>query len=281
MTEFGSTPDPTTPDPAETNDATLDPPGVVVVLGTTPLGIEAALYGRYLGYDVRLLAGVDAWADRGGWNGTEAAGDVDSVPSRIGPRLQNDWLARHWLNRRDPSAIWDEPMPMLPDRCVSPLAMAALEAQRGGREPSTLPITMGQWVQDALWPLTRTDLLAGRVFPETFVHAVRLVDVEADSDEEENSDQEVPPDFELQLAGEPIGADSETLQCEALIVADVPDEAIDWQFDRPVDYLFGITPPDQPDAEAWLREGWRRIASVYAGLAGRADLDLYRPIRGG
>jgi len=33
---------------------TLDPPGAIAVVGAGPLGIEAALYGRYLGYDVKL-----------------------------------------------------------------------------------------------------------------------------------------------------------------------------------------------------------------------------------
>ena len=273
-------------------DATLDPPGSIVILGTTPLGIEAALYGRYLGYDVRLLAGVDAWIERNGWAERESSADAEPVPKRIGPRLRGDWWERHWLGDRTPATLWDEPMPMLPDRCLSPLSMAALEAQRGGRDPWTLPITMRQWVQDALWPLTQTDLLAGRVFPDTFVEAARLVDVEQAAGE---PDEEVPPDFELRLTGEavelagvdgpvgvngPVGVDGQMLRCEALFVAEISEEAIDWQFGRPVDYLFDLTPPDQPQAEAWLREGWRRIAAVYAGLAGRADLDLYRPVRG-
>ena len=38
------------------NDATtLDPPGSIAVVGAGALGIEAALYGRFLGYDVTLI----------------------------------------------------------------------------------------------------------------------------------------------------------------------------------------------------------------------------------
>ena len=49
--------------PAETatdaNDMTLDPPGTIVVVGAGALGIEAALYGRYLGYNVTLIEAQD------------------------------------------------------------------------------------------------------------------------------------------------------------------------------------------------------------------------------
>ena len=73
---------------------TLDPPGRIVVVGAGPLGIEAALYGRYLGYEVDVYE----------------AGDIGQ-----------SWLA-------DQEAA----LPMLPARCLSPLAIAALGAHEGG-----------------------------------------------------------------------------------------------------------------------------------------------------
>ena len=39
-------------------EMTLDPPGSIAVVGAGPLGIEAALYGRFLGYDVTLIEAV-------------------------------------------------------------------------------------------------------------------------------------------------------------------------------------------------------------------------------
>ncbi len=33
----------------------VDTPAVIAIIGAGPIGLEAALYGRYLGYDVRLF----------------------------------------------------------------------------------------------------------------------------------------------------------------------------------------------------------------------------------
>ncbi len=43
-------------------DMTLDPPGRIAVIGAGPLGLEAALYGRYLGYDVQVFEQGDVAA---------------------------------------------------------------------------------------------------------------------------------------------------------------------------------------------------------------------------
>ncbi len=80
-------------DPIDDDAMTLDPPGSIAVVGAGPLGIEAALYGRFLGYEVTLL---------------EAVAIANSI------RNQHDL-----------------PLPMLPGRCLSPLALSALRAQHG------------------------------------------------------------------------------------------------------------------------------------------------------
>ena len=36
-------------------DMTLDPPGSIAIVGAGTHGIEAGLYGRFLGYDVKIL----------------------------------------------------------------------------------------------------------------------------------------------------------------------------------------------------------------------------------
>ena len=72
-------------------EMTLDPPGSIAVIGAGPLGIEAALYGRFLGYDVTLIEAV-------------------SVANSLRQQAQL-------------------PLPLPPDRSLSPLAVGALQAQ--------------------------------------------------------------------------------------------------------------------------------------------------------
>ena len=259
-------------DSASYEAATLDPPGSIVVLGTTALGIEAALYGRFLGYDVRLLAGRDMWHSRD---------FVSDELQRIGPTLQDDWMSRHWLNGRDLSEAWDDTMPMMPDRCMSSLAFSALGAQRED-VPFVLPDNFRQWIADGLYELTQTDLLRGRVFSNTFVESISLVPVEPDAD-----DEDLPPDFELHLSGETDEWVSEpTLRCECLIIADLPADSLPITSDSPIDYLFPIgcdcgrtNDAESSNATDWLKSGFREITELYAGLADRENLDLYRPSR--
>lgn len=259
---------------------TLDPPGSIVVLGTTPLGIEAALYGRCLGYDVTLLAGADVWATRP---------QASRRSERIGPTFENDWFARFWLGDQALSERWDDPLPMLPDRCLSSLAISALNAQRGD-SASVLPMTIAQWIEEGLQAVVETDLLRGRVFPATFVDSIDLVPIDdsagsddeqhPSADEDEDEDEDIPPDFLLALRGEPIASeDAGSVRCECVIVADLPIEQLKLGFDLPADYFYRIQPAGVADAAEELRAGWQQISRIYAQLAGRTGLDLYRPRR--
>lgn len=259
--------------------ATLDPPGTIAVIGTTPIGIEAALYGRYLGYDVTLLAGADVWAKRA---------STKTERHRIGPTFQDDWFARHWLDGKMIDERWNDPLPMLPDRSMSSLAILAIAAQREDA-PAALPVTMKEWIEDGLQSVVATDLLRGRVYPGTFVDSVALAPVLADDESSDEAgddlDDDIPPDFLLSLRGKPIGdegdgnAEAGQLRCECVIVADLPSDFCQLEFDLPTDYFFRVQSSDLPDAAEELRAGWKQIAGIYAGLAGRADLDLYRPQR--
>lgn len=255
---------------------TLDPPGTIVVIGTTPVGIEAALYGRYLGYNVTLIAGVDAWMPK--------PSGVDTARPRMGPTFINDWFARHWLGNQSIQSRVDDAVPMLPDQSLSPLAIEAITAQREGAA-FVLPITMRQWIDDGLHTVLETDLLRGRWFANTFVESIELADVIDEDDVEggevpQNDDGEIPPDFLLTLRGDPIGEnDSAQMRFECIIVADLPIESIRLDFKLPVDYFYRIASADLPKAADELRAGWRRIADIYAGLAGRSELNLYRPRR--
>ncbi|TWT92503.1 hypothetical protein [Neorhodopirellula pilleata] len=271
-------------DTSDLDPLTLDPPGTIAVLGTTPIGIEAALYGRYLGYDVTLIAGADVWQSRPFAN---------AVFQRIGPTFRDDWFANHWLKSDDLEVRWNDPMPMMPDRCLSPLAFSAIDAQQQDRLRPR-PSTIRQWIEVGLYEVIRTDLLRGRVFTDTFVKSIDLVAVEEDdksgddpTDDSADEFEEVPPDFLLTLAGSPLtqhadDTDNHPLRCECVIVADIPTSGWQRTFDLPTDYYFEIDPDaatDMADAEQWLRSGWQQIAAVYASLAGRPNLDLYRPRR--
>lgn len=252
------------------NDMTLDPPGSIAVLGTTPIGIEAALYGRSLGYDVRLFAGLDRWL-------TPECAREDC--RRIGPTFHSDWFANEWLRETSISDKYDEPLPMMPDRCLSSLARSAIISQCEDAL-RVLPNTMRQWIEDGLWQLTQTDLLRKRTFAETFIDSIELMPVDVDDNPD---DEELPPDFRLHLSGKPISEEYEShLDCECVIVAGLPVDEFQLSFELPCDYLFVIgqkTEPTITEAAEHLREGYRQIASVFAQLAGRAELDLYRPMR--
>lgn len=259
---------------------TLDPPGTIVVLGTTPVGIEAALYGRYLGYNVTLIAGVDVWRS--------PQFGPDTTDGRVGPTFNNDWFSNRWLGDQSVASRWDDPMPMLPDQCLSSLSIQAITAQQEGAA-IVLPITMRQWVEEGLQAVLETDLLRGRWFANTFVESIDLAEVHDDEDrsnqddatqDEEDADGDIPPDFVLTLSGKAIGNnEAKRIQCECVIVADVPIESIPLGFELPTDYFYKIQSAGEQRAADELRAGWRQIATIYAELAGRSGLDLYRPRR--
>ncbi|TWU05718.1 NAD-binding protein [Stieleria varia] len=229
----------------------LEPPGSIAVIGAGPLGIEAALYGRYLGYDVTVI---------------EA--------HRVGYSM---------YQRRE------EPLPMMPDRCLTPLAISALNAQRGDNAPMTLPVTIGQWINNALLPLTQSDLLSDRVREGCVVTAMDWVPVpEQPSNEtneetgEEDDDEEPPPDFRLTFKRD--DGTTETLDVEAVIVATGESDEISRSFSLPAVFHFELgrsgAPSAKVDPERDLHVGWKEIVQIYSQLADREQLDLYRPLRG-
>lgn len=221
--------------------ATLDPPGSIAVVGAGPLGIEAALYGRYLGYDVTLLEAVAVAGSM-----TEMRGDA---------------------------------IPMLPDRCASPLALGALAAQQSDDQPKTLPTTIGQWIDQVWLPLTESDLMRGRLQCPACVKHLDFATSdgqEDESDQDDESDDEIPPDFRLTLET------GETKDFEAVILAvGASAMEISRPFSGPVEYLFEVGETRTGHAEADFLAGLKQIVAVYASLGGRPDLDLYCPRRVG
>src|SRR5690554_4756714 len=126
-------------------DATLDPPGTITIIGAGPLGVEAALYGRFLGYDVTLI---------------EAAGIGHSM------RVHNE-----------------SPLPIMPHECLSPLAVSALHAQAPEQWPQTLPMTYRDWVEKALKGIVAGDLLEGRL--RCPLRATKIITVPIELDDQD------------------------------------------------------------------------------------------------
>ncbi|MFU7560764.1 NAD-binding protein [Stieleria sp. JC731] len=215
--------------------ATLDPPGTIAVIGAGPLGLEAALYGRYLGYKVTVF---------------EAGNAANALAGRD-----------------------DEPIPMSPDRCMSPLTRSAIYAQAGSLDPQTGPLTIGQWLGQVWLPLTQTDLLRGRIREGVKVQSIEQVELTDDE-----TGEALPPDFRLHTDFEEVSGED----FEAIIVAvGGGDVQIDHRFELPQDYYFRVGGhAAQEDTELNFWTGLKEIVAIYASLGGRSDLDLYRPVRG-
>jgi len=250
---------------SDDHEMTLDPPGRIAVVGAGVLGLEAALYGRFLGYDVVVFE----------------QGDVgQSLRDRL-----------------------EEVLPVFPSGSLSSLAWAAIAAQSGPDAPGAdrpLPMTVGQWISEGLERLAQTDLLRERVITGCRVTAIGLVDVDlaaaslgdegVDSPESDEFEivGDVPPDFRLVVDCD---QDFQSLDFEAVILAtgnanlaEIGGVAACEQSP----YFFGIGTAaaglagegdSGQSAESQLKAGYRQIVDLYAKLGGRATLDLYRPKR--
>ena len=123
----------------------FDTPARIAILGAGPIGLEAALYARYLGYDVDIYE-----------RGYVAEG------------------VRHWGHAR-----LFTPFQSL----SSPLGLAAIAAQDPNWEPPAPDalLTGDEWVDRYVLPLAQTDLLftTGRSFAEQIAQAFPFAAVEA------------------------------------------------------------------------------------------------------
>lgn len=114
----------------------IETPARIAILGAGPVGLEAALYGRYLGYEVSLY---------------ERGHVADHVRQWGHVRM----VTPFGLNR-------------------SPLGMAALAAQKPGWTPpdEDALLTGEEFIAQYLAPLSRSDLLADGLHEQTQIEAV-------------------------------------------------------------------------------------------------------------
>lgn len=224
----------------------LDPPARIAILGGGAAGIEAALYGRFLGYRVELiLSGAigDAWQDRHLEQLSRPFGECSSTLGRAALRAQN---SQHDLPGEDERLM------------------------------------LGQWLEGYLLPLCQTDLLADSIREHCQIAAMQRErctesDVAGDESNEgdEGDDEEGAPrdNFILAIRG---SCGEETLEVQAVIDL----RGVDSEMAGVANYLpiasWGIH-AGEPDQ---FPETLVRIRDLFAELFGRADLDVYQRVKG-
>ena len=116
----------------------IDTPAKIAIIGAGPVGLEAALYARFLGYEIEVF-------ERG----------------EVAERFRNS----------------NDPMSTTFEENSTALALAAMEAQ-GGYEPpgSDTTLASADFADHYLLPLSQTDLLRGEIRTQCEVLRVEQVD---------------------------------------------------------------------------------------------------------
>jgi hypothetical protein len=269
----------------------LEPPGTIAVIGGGPLGIEAALYGRYLGYQVTLFE-----ADR-------LAASLAADPTAIPPETCVSALG---------------------------LAALAAQRTVGGTMITVKPTSHAEWLSEYFEQLAEVDLLAGRIRlgaevtridwappepegaeadepeadePELDGLADEQAEDDADDDAEDDADDdadddataEIPPDFlvfvrqrnvwgevvadenvDSEQAEEAVGGRFEAvIDARGAAAASLAPVATDAQ---PLAYYFRLG--EQPVTTAAYAAGLRQICEIFAALQDRPGLDVYKNLGG-
>jgi hypothetical protein len=232
----------------DAHEDTLDPPGTIAILGGGPLGLEAALYGRYLGYDVQLF---------------EAG--------QICQNLRGDSHA---------------PAPPHCTTALGLAALAAQKGLGGTRAELEIK-SQGEWITDYFERLAQCDLLADRVHTWSEVLEVTDAPLLNDEDEDDSEDETLdddspevplPPDFLVHyktLAGERREA-----RFEAIIDARGPNArpSLVHQWPLPRSYYFPLGRLADPHTD--FLKGLEQLRCIFAQLWGRANLDVYQNLGG-
>lgn len=220
----------------------IDTPARLAVLGAGPVGLEAALYARFLGYDVvvfergELAAGVRAWAQ-------------ESMFSPFGE------------NR-------------------TTLGVAAIEAQdEAYRPPDDGTVLTGkEWIERYLVPLAATDLVSDHLRLHTAVVEVCKLEAEQDSETSEEEDGS-EGQFRVRSRTDQ-GVEHEEL-FEGLLDctgASGNTERIALLGSEPNCFFLGHRSSGQQDALS-MAEAYEQIRDVFKIIGDREGLDLYASAR--
>ncbi len=122
-------------------DPEVDTPATIAVIGGGPLGVEAALYARFLGYFVMLFDRHKVGDSLVGWN------------QELFWNANSNTLSQTMPPSGSLEPTWRD--------CTTPLGLAALEAQSGSAVllQSEKPCNYRDYVEQYLLPVARTDLL--------------------------------------------------------------------------------------------------------------------------
>ena len=135
----------------------IDTPAKIAVIGAGPIGLETALYARFLGYDVEIYE----------------RGQICENLSRCASEPLAGPFGQH----------------------CSTLALAALSAQDASwKSPAVDSIlTCGEWIERYLRPLAGSDLVVDSVREQSAVVGLRRAEGESLEGFGEEDDEEVPP----------------------------------------------------------------------------------------
>ena len=127
-------------------DPEVDTPATIAIIGGGPVGIEAALYARFLGYFVMVIDNRKVGDSLLGWNDYPIPNSTQNAPG-----------------------TWRD--------CTTPLGLAALEAQSGSETlpHSDAPVSYRQYVEMYLLPVARTDLLYESIQVHSRVRSISRV----------------------------------------------------------------------------------------------------------
>jgi 2-polyprenyl-6-methoxyphenol hydroxylase-like FAD-dependent oxidoreductase len=229
----------------------MDTPATIAIIGAGPLGMEAALYARYLGYDVEVFEQAEVGSGQ--------------LERGRGERLAGPFR----------------------EYC-SVLALQALEAQHGpeGFPALDAELTLEQWVDQYLRPLSETDLLAAHIRRSSRVVEVRpltadeiesLLESGAAEDETGAAEKEEDGDWE-EVVCEPLlvrleeGGEEKREYADVVIAATGAADAFPWPTDARFLHRLGV----KDGVAVSYREGLQQIRDLFAILADRPTLDLYR-----
>jgi len=251
----------------------LEPPGTIAVIGGGPLGIEAALYGRYLGYQVTLF------------EANRLAASLAAEPTAIPPENCVSALG---------------------------LAALAAQRTVGGTMIAVEPTSHADWLSEYFERLAEVDLLAGRIRLGAEVTRIDWAPPETDEPETdepeagelaaaepqvevEEAAAEIPPDFlvyvrQRNVWGEVV-ADEKT-------DGEPAEEAAGGRFEAIIDARgaaaasLGPAAADDPQLAYYFRlgqqpvtadayaAGLRQICEIFAALQDRPGLNVYKNLGG-
>jgi len=232
----------------------VDTPARIAILGGGPMGIEAGLYARYLGYEIQIF-------ERGE-------------------------VAQYVLQRET-----ERTFSPFRSHCSS-LGLAALAAQDPDFVPpdSDAALTGREWVDRYLVPLSQTDLISDHIQTNAQVVAVARSRC-ADGETSDEANQHAPP-FRILVKNR--SGDNSEMRADVVVDATGETGEFDQLAlnvgDRPCDPSSGLTP--EPDfyclgakslagnTDFRFAVGLQQIRSLFAIIGGREDLDLYESVKG-